>query len=139
MRKLDPEERRARKNASGRAWWEANRAAFNEARKAKRSAASEERKAAISERNRLYKFGITSADLETMLAAQDGGCAVCRAPIQLLGRSANVDHDHDTDQVRGLLCRPCNLAIGQMKDSPSRLRAAAAYLEKHRPKLRLVR
>lgn len=135
MRKLDPEERRARKNAGNRAWRESKKDELNAARAKWRA----ENKAAISEQNRRQKFGLSDVEAQAMLDAQGGGCAVCRVPLALVGRSANVDHDHDTDQVRGLLCRPCNLAIGQMKDSPARLRAAAAYLEMHRPKLRLVR
>lgn len=51
-------------------------------------------------------------------------CAVCGATDDLVG-----DHDHETGRARGILCRNCNLAIGNMRDNPERLRAAAAYLE----------
>lgn len=51
-------------------------------------------------------------------------CAVCASTEQLVG-----DHDHATGKPRGILCRNCNLAIGNMADSPARLRAAADYLE----------
>ncbi|MGH9754966.1 MAG: endonuclease domain-containing protein [Blastocatellia bacterium] len=34
-------------------------------------------------------------------------------------------------KIRGLLCRHCNLALGNMKDDISLLRKAIAYLEKH--------
>ena len=40
-----------------------------------------------------------------------------------------VDHCHDTNRVRGLLCTNCNVAIGHMKDDVERLRAAISYLE----------
>jgi hypothetical protein len=38
-----------------------------------------------------------------------------------------VDHCHDTNRVRGLLCNDCNLAIGRGK-TPEILEAAAEYL-----------
>ena len=40
-----------------------------------------------------------------------------------------MDHDHETGEVRGLLCANCNLAIGLLEDSPSRILAAAAYVK----------
>lgn len=54
-------------------------------------------------------------------------CAICAREDNLVG-----DHDHDTGKPRGVLCRPCNLAIGNMRDRPDLLRAAADYLERHR-------
>lgn len=51
-------------------------------------------------------------------------CAICATTDQLVG-----DHDHATGSPRGILCRKCNLALGNMDDDPQRLRAAAAYLE----------
>lgn len=69
-----------------------------------------------------------------MLAAQDGVCAICRngeASKSNRGhrrRRLTVDHDHETGQVRGLLCSGCNLALGGFRDSPDLLLAAASYL-----------
>ena len=65
-------------------------------------------------------------DYDLMLARQRGVCAVCG---EQPARRLCVDHCHVTGKVRGLLCSPCNLAIGQLKDSPARLRKAAAYVE----------
>ncbi len=73
------------------------------------------------------RYGITAEEADAMLAAQDGLCAVCRkAP------AAHVDHDHDTGRVRQLLCFDCNGGLGQFKDDPEVMRAAAAYVERHR-------
>jgi len=72
-----------------------------------------------------------------LLVQQNYGCAICRAELQAVSaqrdreRSACVDHDHATNKVRGLLCNPCNLAIGYLKDSPANADALAAYLRKH--------
>ena len=70
------------------------------------------------------RFGITLADYEAIAKAQGGVCAVCCQPAVLA-----VDHCHTTGKVRGLLCMPCNTAIGQFRDDPALLRAAAIYVE----------
>ena len=73
------------------------------------------------------RYGITGVQADAMLADQGGLCALCRrAP------AAHVDHDHATGAVRHLLCFNCNGGLGQFKDDPALLRAAARYLEAHR-------
>lgn len=59
---------------------------------------------------------------------QDGRCAICGATDEGQPVGLNVDHDHETGEVRGLLCRSCNLGLGFFADSSERLRAAALYL-----------
>jgi hypothetical protein len=116
-----------RKREGNRAWREKNR----EALIAKRRAWVAEHADLLSDRNYRYKFGIGKGDVAELLSAQGDVCAICRAPIVLSGRrGAQVDHDHSTNVIRGVLCSPCNLALGHMKDSPDRLRAAADYLER---------
>lgn len=92
---------------------------------------------------RQYLYGVTPEKYETLLAAQDNRCAICRSPdwpAPVRAGSPHVDHDHDCDQghppkracdrcVRGLLCGHCNNGIGQLGHDPARLRAAAEYLE----------
>jgi hypothetical protein len=73
------------------------------------------------------RYGITAEEADLMLAAQGGLCAVCRA-----APAVHVDHDHATDEVRELLCFNCNGGLGQFKDDPAVLRAAADYVERHR-------
>lgn len=46
-------------------------------------------------------------------------------------RSAHWDHNHDTDEFRGWLCRGCNLALGCAGDNPRILDRLAAYLREH--------
>ncbi len=94
----------------------------------------------IAVRNRARRYGLSPEDQVKLFDAQRGQCAVCSTAISLQGKlSAHLDHDHDTGEVRAFLCRHCNLMIGHAEDSPSRLRAGAAYLDKRQPKLRLVR
>lgn len=78
-----------------------------------------------------YRYGLAPGEYGRMLELQDGCCAICKTS-NAGGRRWHVDHDHATGKVRGLLCSACNLGIGKMGDDPSRLRAAAAYIERHR-------
>lgn len=77
-------------------------------------------------------YGITADDYDEMLAGQGGGCAICESPTSGDPRRPrlHVDHCHDTGKVRGLLCSDCNRALGQFKDCPDRLVAAADYIRK---------
>lgn len=70
-------------------------------------------------------YGLDSAAYAGLLEAHDGKCGICRGELN----QPHIDHDHATGAIRGLLCGPCNRAIGLMKDDPARLRAAAIYLE----------
>lgn len=74
-----------------------------------------------------------------MLADQDGRCAGCQGELILRlhetnnsGQDLVVDHCHETGKVRGLLCRTCNMGLGQLKDDPARLRRLADYVENSR-------
>lgn len=42
-----------------------------------------------------------------------------------------IDHDHETGEVRGLLCSVCNISIGLLGDDLGRIEAAALYLESY--------
>lgn len=70
---------------------------------------------------------MTIEDYDRMLAAQGGGCAICGRPPRD-DISLHVDHDHETERIRGLLCFPCNNTLGDFNDDPVRLYAAANYL-----------
>ena len=71
-------------------------------------------------------FGITSTDYEELLARQGGGCGICgKRPGKI---SLHVDHDHETGEIRGLLCVGCNNALGQFHDDPMLLERATDYV-----------
>jgi hypothetical protein len=70
-------------------------------------------------------YGMSVEDLDSMLLLQHGVCAICQTEP-----AAHVDHDHQTDKVRGLLCFRCNAALGQLGDDPLVVRRAARYLER---------
>lgn len=87
------------------------------------------------------QYGLTNAQYAARLAAQGGACGICATddpgapgrprkdgfPTQ---GSFHVDHDHESGEVRGLLCASCNRMLGQAKDSAATLRAGADYLER---------
>lgn len=70
-----------------------------------------------------WKYGISRKELNKWIEAQDGKCAICEKERPLV-----VDHDHETEIVRGLLCRQCNHAIGLFYESELTLLNAANYL-----------
>jgi hypothetical protein len=62
---------------------------------------------------------------------QRGRCAICNRHQFEFSKKLAVDHSHETEKVRGLLCSNCNHAIGQLKDDPELCFRAAEYLIKH--------
>ena len=84
------------------------------------------------------KYGLSKEAYEQLFARQFGRCGICVVPLEKIGTwpnkasTAYVDHDHETGQVRGLLCYRCNRALGGFLDSARVLRAAAEYIERPR-------
>jgi hypothetical protein len=74
------------------------------------------------------RYGLDLGALETLLAAQNGRCAICRA-----SEATCIDHCHETGRVRGVLCRMCNSGLGQFRDDPERIRCAIRYLAERTP------
>lgn len=75
-----------------------------------------------------WKFGIAPEDYERMLVAQGGVCAICEQPPNRQRVRLDIDHDHQTGEIRGLLCSECNRAIGLLRDRPIVAAKAARYL-----------
>jgi hypothetical protein len=70
-------------------------------------------------------YGLSLQDYNAMVAQQGGVCRVCKTRP---ARPLFVDHCHASGRVRGLLCHPCNAALGFMRDDPVIAAAAAEYL-----------
>jgi len=74
------------------------------------------------------KYGITVQEYNDQLAFQKNKCAICEEALVDSFHTV-VDHNHDTGEVRGILCRKCNTGIGMLKDSKEVLSKAIKYLE----------
>ena len=74
------------------------------------------------------KYGITLEDYNDMFYEQHGSCGICGKHQEELKTRLCVDHDHDTKEVRGLLCRDCNKAIGQLGDNIESIQKVLEYL-----------
>ena len=75
-------------------------------------------------RKKLY--GISEERYTELWAQQGGVCAICLQDDEAKG--LGVDHDHETGEVRGLLCTNCNTALGLLRDRPFLLSRAKEYL-----------
>lgn len=77
-------------------------------------------------------YGLTPEMWSALLDAQGGVCDICKKVPTGSGRNGFVvDHDHVSKKVRGLLCNPCNAAIGMLKESVSSAESLIRYLRKH--------
>lgn len=74
----------------------------------------------------LKKYNLTPDEYDTILKKQNGVCAICQTdrPTKR-SHSLPVDHDHVTGKVRGILCIPCNRALGYFENTAWRARAEA--------------
>lgn len=100
-------ENREQWNASGKAWKQRNPGAM-----------------------RIYylrKYGLTPETFAELLEKQGGRCAICKIEM----KRPCIDHNHETNAVRGLLCTLCNAGLGNYKEKTASLLAAVDYLIAH--------
>lgn len=80
------------------------------------------------------RYGITYDQYVEMLEEQNHRCAICGSSDHKNKRTGKllqtffIDHDHSSGKVRGLLCSPCNHALGQFRDNKAVLFRAIEYL-----------
>lgn len=87
---------------------------------------------------RLKQYGLTPVDFRMMLDRQRFKCLGCKHSISENGdeasRKAVVDHCHETERVRGLLCDRCNTVLGLLNEDKGTLTRLRAYLSYDRTK-----
>lgn len=138
------------KGKHGRASWckQCQKDHLREKREQKRTPEQDERRQQLAKENELEegltskqihdrraklkrKYGITLLEYHELIAEQNFRCAICgRLASEERYKRLHVDHCHETESVRGLLCTNCNNGIGRFMDSPELLMAAADYLTK---------
>lgn len=89
-----------------------------------------------AKRANLYKYNISLEEYDSLLNSQDGRCATCSRLFDDLIRAC-IDHNHACCPgqrscgkcIRGLLCNPCNRALGNINDALPVLKQMIVYLE----------
>lgn len=74
-------------------------------------------------------YNITIDDFNGMIKFQNNKCGICFKEFSANRSSINIDHDHETGEVRGLLCSGCNTGLGQLGDNIEGIKKALYYLE----------
>ena len=106
-------------NARRMAWNKANPDRFTES---------------VRRRNLKIRYGITVEQYDELFAEQDGRCACCGTTEPGGNGAFNVDHCHESDEIRGLLCNNCNRGIGLLGDDMDSIWNAILYLVRHEHK-----
>lgn len=73
------------------------------------------------------KHNITINEMKIMIKNQNNCCMICGKSFNEV--LLNIDHDHKTGKVRGLLCSKCNIGLGNFRDNITLLKNAIVYLE----------
>ena len=90
----------------------------------------ESRRATIRNSTLKYRYGITQEEYEEIFNKQEGRCSICdKTSNRYLTNNLDIDHDHNTGKVRGLLCNNCNRGIGHLQEDVNILRKAIEYLK----------
>lgn len=80
-------------------------------------------------KSRIKKFyDLTEDEYNILYLSQSGKCAICYKDMAHIDKSTHIDHDHNTGEVRGLLCHSCNTAIGLFMEDKSIMENAIKYL-----------
>jgi|HubBroStandDraft_1064217.scaffolds.fasta_scaffold00305_35 hypothetical protein len=88
-------------------------------------------------KDKLKSYNLTVEQYKDMIEKQNNKCAICGNEETRRSRTSgkivtlSVDHCHDSNKVRSLLCHSCNVGLGAFKDSIELLDKAIEYLKKH--------
>jgi hypothetical protein len=77
-------------------------------------------------------YGITLEIYNDLLKLQNGACAICSSTDHFGNKHTSnfqVDHDHKTNKIRGLLCSKCNRGLGLLGDNIENIEKVLIYLK----------
>lgn len=91
------------------------------------------------------KYGIKEHEYKRLIRQQDGCCFIChRDPRQFTTRKYRhnlcVDHDHNTGEIRGLLCKHCNSMISRwLNDDIDKIKRVLKYFTRKNPRVTYIK
>lgn len=125
----DPDKARAYQRAYKKARYEAN-PAYRDAVLARNKIRVKARTAEYKLRTRLKRYSLSVEAYSAMYESHAGRCGICEKQfVDMYSRTVQIDHDHVTGKLRGLLCSDCNTSLGKFGDTLEGLMRAVRYLE----------
>jgi hypothetical protein len=79
-----------------------------------------------------HRYGMTTKEYDAMFLSQGKACAICKSVNPRAKVGWHIDHDHATGKVRGILCRFCNIMLGNARDNAELMLLAVSYLKLHK-------
>ena len=76
-----------------------------------------------------YYYKLSREEYDILLMKQNNSCGICKTHINDLNRDFDVDHSHETNKIRGLLCPKCNKGMGLFNDDVKLLENCLKYLK----------
>jgi len=72
-------------------------------------------------------YDISTDEYYRMVDKQNGKCLICNT---FMGNKLVVDHDHNINKIRGLLCKRCNILVGMIEKFSFLIPEVRKYLKK---------
>jgi len=114
------------KNGKRNEWSRKNKDKINSKNNIYYHSLTTEEKILRNRKQQVSLYGLTLEDYDAMMERQNGVCAICSTRTK---GNLHIDHNHQTNEVRGLLCGKCNRAIGLLNDDVSLFTKAITYLK----------
>lgn len=77
-------------------------------------------------------YNLSELEFNTLMLIQCGKCAICQEMFEEEGQfKPQVDHNHETNKNRSLLCQYCNSGLAFFREDTVFLNNAIEYLKEH--------